>query len=81
KARTTWIQTYEQLGSISKTARRCGIPRSTLYRWITRYKTQGLEGLKDKSQRPNKLGKLKVTADIEELVINLRQKHKFGRNV
>lgn len=78
KARTTWVQIYEQLGSISKAARRCGIPRSTLYRWVNRYKTEGVDGLKDKSQRPNKLGKLKLTTDIEKLIISLRQKHKFG---
>ncbi len=37
-ARKLWIKTFEELGSVSKAAKRCGIPRSTLYRWINRYK-------------------------------------------
>jgi len=35
-ARKNWIKIYAELGSISKAARRCGIPRSTLYRWVNR---------------------------------------------
>ncbi|TPE43475.1 helix-turn-helix domain-containing protein [Pontibacter mangrovi] len=34
KARADWIRVYEQLGFISKAARRCGITRSTLQRWL-----------------------------------------------
>ena len=37
-----------------------------------------LTGLQDKTQRPNKLGKLKVTLDIEKLIIDLRRNYKFG---
>ena len=37
-ARLNRIVTYKKLGSISKAALKCGIPRSTLYRWILRYK-------------------------------------------
>ena len=78
KARSIWLQTYKTLGSVSKAARRCGIPRSTLYRWLGRYRELGLGGLQDKSQRPKKLGKLKVTPELEKLIIYLRQKYKFG---
>ncbi|MCT4697219.1 MAG: helix-turn-helix domain-containing protein [Candidatus Cardinium sp.] len=77
-ARKTWIQAYERFGSISKAARRCSIPRSTLYRWLKRYTLGGLAGLQDKTQKPNKLSKLKVTPDIEKLIIDLRKNYKFG---
>ncbi|WP_183308069.1 helix-turn-helix domain-containing protein, partial [Dysgonomonas hofstadii] len=43
---------YEQTGSVTKTALRCGIARTTLYRWIKRYQEEGKSGLSDKSKRP-----------------------------
>lgn len=55
KAREIWIKTYKELGSVSKAARRCGIPRSTLYRWIKRFNTGGKSSLHDKSTRPIKM--------------------------
>jgi len=78
KARKTWITTYQRLGSVSKAARRCGIPRSTLYRWIKRYELDGAEGLKDIPQRPKTLAKLKITSELEQLILTIRKDHKFG---
>lgn len=52
KARKIWIETYQELGSVSKASRRCGIPRSTLYRWLNRYHISGQSALADISQRP-----------------------------
>lgn len=77
-ARNLWIKTFEELGSVSKAARRCGIPRSTLYRWINRYKNQDENSLKDKSKKPIKLAKQKVTQEIVNMVLNLRKKKHFG---
>ena len=77
-ARKLWIKTFEELGSVSKAARRCGIPRSTLYRWIHRYKNRDENSLKDKSKKPIKLAKQKVTPEIVNLVLNLRNKNDFG---
>jgi transposase InsO family protein len=77
-ARRNWIKIYEELGSVSKAARRCGIPRSTLYRWINRYKSDDESTLSDKSQKPIKLAKLKITGEIEKLILSIREQHKFG---
>lgn len=46
KVREAWIKCYEELGSVSKAAKRCGSPRSNLYRWLKRYQTDGQESLK-----------------------------------
>ena len=73
-ARKLWIKTL----SVSKAARRCGIPRSTLYRWINRYKNWDENSLKDKSKKPIKLAKQKVTPEIVNIVLNLRNKNDFG---
>ena len=78
RARIVWLQTYKVLGSISKTARRCGIPRSTLYRWIHRYNKEGPGGLADKSQKPKRLARQKVNEDLKKLIVGVREKYKFG---
>lgn len=78
KAREIWIKTYMELGSVSKAARRCGIPRSTLYRWTKRYQTEEENPLSDKSQKPKRLAKQKITKEIEETILSIRIKHNFG---
>jgi transposase len=78
KAREIWIKSYEQLGSVTKAAKRCGIPRSTLYRWLKRYKQKRVIGLQDISQKPQRLAKQKVTNKLRELVIRIRGTYKFG---
>jgi transposase InsO family protein len=78
KARETWIKCYEQLGSVSKAARKCGIPRPTLYRWIKRYQIEGKESLKGYSKRPKKLARLKINEELEALIKSIRQEYKFG---
>lgn len=77
-ARKNWIKLYNELGSVTKTARRCGIPRSTLYRWINRHDPANENSLADKSQKPIKLAKQKTTNEIEELILFIRTKHNFG---
>lgn len=37
EAREKWVALYKQIGNVSVAARRCGIARSTLQRWIRRY--------------------------------------------
>lgn len=78
KARETWLKCYEELGSVSKAARKCGIPRSTLYRWIKRVKSEGKAGLTGRSKRPKTLAKQKITIDLVELIKSIRQEFNFG---
>lgn len=72
KAREGWIRTYEQLGSISKAARKCGIARSTLQRWVRRLPQ---EGLTDCSRKPHG----KVAAVEQRGVIRLIFKNFISR--
>lgn len=73
-----WNKCYEDLGSVSKAARKCGIPRSTLYRWINRYEAEGKESLQGRSKRPKKLAKQKITDQVEALIKSIRTEFKFG---
>lgn len=78
KARESWIKCYQDLGSVSKAALKCGIPRSTLYRWIKRVEDSGLEALKGLSQRPKNLAKQKVNKKIVALIKSIRLECNFG---
>lgn len=71
--RRNWLKIYNETGSVTKTALRCGIARSTLYRWIKRSKEHPEPKLSDKSHRPNK-----ITPELEALILNIRQKRKWG---
>lgn len=78
KARETWVKCYEELGSVSKAARKYGIPRSTLYRWIKRVELVGKDGLKGYSKRPKILAKQKINPELVELIKSIRTEFGFG---
>ena len=66
RMRQKWLELYVETGSVTKTALRCGIARSTLYRRINREKEQGKSELSDKSKRPSRLSNMKITPKIED---------------
>ena len=68
KSRKYWIKVYEELGSVSRAAIRCGIPRSTLYRWVNRIKDEGPKALLGRSKRPNTLANQKVDQKLITLI-------------
>jgi len=54
--------------------------RKWFYKWLNRYKESGLDGLKDQSRKP-KNSPNKTEKEIEQLVINIRQKlTSYGNN-
>ena len=75
EAREKWVALYKQIGNISVTARRCGIARSTLQRWIKRQDEAKL----DRSHRPNRLGRQKFDDQQELLVLQIRDEFKYGK--
>ncbi|WP_394815024.1 helix-turn-helix domain-containing protein [Elizabethkingia anophelis] len=52
--------------------------RSTLHRWIKRYKEEGDQGLSDKSRRPKTLTNTKVTKETKSIILDLREKRRWG---
>ncbi len=78
KARENWIKCYQELGSVSRTALKCGVPRSTIYRWIKRFNENGKDGLASYSKRPKVLARQKVNKELIELVKSLRLQNKLG---
>jgi len=53
RVRLTWLTHYKKQGNASVTARRFGISRSTLHKWVKRYAERGLRGLEDLSRAPH----------------------------
>lgn len=60
--------------NIRELCRRFQISRTTGYKWLRRYQSDGLEGLVDRSRRPHH-SPGKTAAATEHLIINLRRKH------
>ena len=77
-ARRKWLKIYEETDSVTKTALRCGIARSTLYRWLKRQEQKLDDRLSDKSHRPKNLAKQKVTPTLESKILDIREKRKWG---
>jgi transposase InsO family protein len=59
---------------IGDVATRYGVDRRTIHRWLTRYATQGLGALADRSHRPDTCPH-QVAADVEARILELRRSH------
>ena len=64
--------------SISDICNAFGVSRETWYKWKRRYDTWGLEGLKDQSRKPHNIKNVKVTKEIELIILELRLYDRFG---
>ena len=64
--------------SISDVCIAFGVSRATWYKWKRRYNTYGIDGLKNQSRKPHNIKNLKVTEELEKLVLELRLNNRFG---
>jgi len=64
----------QESANIRQLCRQYGISSATAYKWLRRFKAQGIEGLQELSRRPNN-SPSRTVKEIEEAVINERQKH------
>jgi len=78
RMRQQWVQLYEQTNDAGLVCRRCGISRPTLRKWLRRFNAQGVEGLQERSRRPRQSPNLKITADVEGLILDIRKKRRLG---
>jgi transposase InsO family protein len=55
------------------------VSRQTWYKWKRRYNVYGLQGLKNLSKRPHNIKNIKVTKELEKIILELlRLNHRFG---
>lgn len=72
--RAEFVQLADQPGAnMSRLCRRYGISRPTGYKWLRRYRQEGLDGLVDRSRRPS-CSPNKTPDHIEALIIQARQR-------
>ena len=56
-----------------------GVSRQTWYKWKRRYNVYGLDGLKNQSKRPHNIENVKITKELEKIILELlRLNNKFG---
>ena len=55
-----------------------GISRETWYKWKRRYDVYGVDGLKNQSRKPHNIKNVKITEELEKLVLELRLNNRFG---
>ena len=54
------------------------VSRQTWYKWKRRYNVYGIDGLKNQSKRPHNIKNVKVTKDLEKVILELRFNNRFG---
>ena len=63
---------------VSEVCMEFGVSRETWYKWKKRYDIHGIAGLKDQSRKPHNVMKIKVTEELEKIILELRLNNKFG---
>jgi transposase InsO family protein len=61
----------EQL-NVSKVCAEVGVSRKTFYKWVARYRAEGLDGLEERSRRPHRIP-AQTAVGVEELIVRLRK--------
>jgi transposase len=78
RRRLAIIQHAEEVtGNVAMTCRYYGISRQVYYRWLRRYREQGVDGLRDLSRRPHNSPNA-THVDVVGKILYLRQNYHFG---
>ena len=64
--------------SISDNCTVFGVSRQTQYKWKRRYNVYGIDGLKNQSKRPHNIKNIKVTKELEKIILKMRLDNRFG---
>ncbi len=78
RVRQEVVRIYQECQSLRETARRLGISRNTVRKWVRRFEAFGKEGLKDQPRRPHRSPR-RTPAEVEEQVLKIRQETGWGR--
>ena len=73
------IQRIRSGRPIAHVAKEMGISRQCAHRWISRYRSQGLAGLTDRSSRPHTSPR-RTAAQVAQAVLAIRQDERIGRD-
>ena len=59
--------------SISEVCTEFRVSRETWYKWKKRYDIHGIIGLKNQSRKPYSITKVKVTEELEKIILQLTE--------
>lgn len=77
-ARRELVRRVEELGWPPATvAEQLGVSRATVYKWLRRWREEGIEGLQDRSSRPRR-SPSRTTASMEAAIVRLRTTRRLG---
>jgi len=62
---------------VTGVAKEFNVSRQTIHKWLNRYKRFGIDGLIRKKKRKTTIPHNKTSPELEQLIINLSQKHIF----
>ncbi len=68
------LEVLEGAATVTDVARRYGVGRQTVHRWLTRYAAQGLAGLVDKSCKPDTCPH-QMPPRVEARIVEMRRAH------
>ncbi|MDQ7055059.1 MAG: helix-turn-helix domain-containing protein [Persephonella sp.] len=63
---------------MSKTCRYFGISRTTFYKWYSRYKREGIEGLYNRPKTPKNKRKPTIRNKYQQIIIRVRKNIPHG---
>jgi putative transposase len=78
QARKCLVQAYQEIGSISETARRWHTSRQVVRKWVRRFEQEGEEGLHDRSRRPHH-SPHQTPPQLQQQVLQAREATNYGR--
>ena len=77
ESKLAWFRCREEGMSVSKICQLFGMSRKTYYKWRKRYRGQGVEGLSERSTRPNRLARL-TPEPLAARAIRVRRRKGYG---
>lgn len=78
RQRFLMIQDYKEHMPIVGIAKKYRVSRTTVYRWIERYKLEGKQGLLNRSNRPKRPHPNTLSIKATKAIIRLRKRTKYG---
>ncbi|MET0325531.1 MAG: IS481 family transposase [Ilumatobacteraceae bacterium] len=58
--------------NVTRVCAEVGVSRKTFYKWVARYRAEGLDGLEERSRRPNRISG-QTAVEVEEVIVRLRK--------
>lgn len=58
--------------NVAQVCREAGVPRKTFYKWLARYRQEGIDGIAERSRRPHR-SPTQTPVEVEERVVLLRK--------